>query len=635
MASLSIFPAASPESLQLLRHQEQKQQVQALATAYVHNLGNFENSPSPCTSSQQQKLLRQLALQVEHKKPNDKPTDPIGRAIAHCVRNVRQVNDVDAYLHGLHFDPHAFTTAIQKLGHWRLVDQAFYLFQWLGSQSNPEQQPNMFIFCSILSVMKARQDFMHFDYVLADMKRRRINPNLVLYNIMIECYMQQGRHTDVISCIVELAERGFVPERPIFKALFCVAENKANVNQVLTIFASTRNVLSKYDMKGPLQELHDFVSALYSRIIYAALQKKKGPDYIRRLFQLLDENMMDLSVPHYDEILQNCCLILKDCVVTKYILKRRWKISPPLGVELCNHIMQVMEKDKKWWAALEVFEHMRQEGPPPNAESYVIVRSLFNSLLNVSKERGTCHWSVQLLEKMEEHNIKPDQQAWDTTLIACALKVDADLAIHVFEKMIEKGHQPNVLSYGALLSTLEKCGLYDGAEQVWNHMERMRVKPNIRVYTIMISVYGASQKYEDLRRLLDKMYASNVRPTLVTYNALITVCAMASNGQGALEWMRKLIESGFEPDVTSYSQLILALSSGGQAELAKNMYIEAKELGLLVYPVALDSLVNVCSTHNIELPHELNFRLEASSIHETESKKNDVAHLFASKHSFQ
>ncbi|KAH7302396.1 hypothetical protein KP509_23G070300 [Ceratopteris richardii] len=452
--------------------------------------------------------------------------------------------------------------------------------------------------------MKSRNDFLHFDSVMNDLEKRIIEPNLVLYNIIIQCYEQQGRREDAMSYFLEVVKEGFVPERATFKALLWVPEKVSNVQQMLTVFLSVKDILSGSGMEAAAEELRDTISESFSRILCVGLIEGKRPDYILRLFEMAEASTLELSVSHYDDILWSCGFRTGDSAVAKYVLKKRWKMDPPLDVQLCNHVMQVMGKQKKWWAALEVFEQMNEEGPPPDARSYSIIRGHFNFLLKASKDRGTCRWNVQLLEKMEAHGIAPDQTAWDTTLVACAIKVDPELAVYVFDKMIEKGHQPNVLSYGALLSTLEKGGLYAKADEVWKHMRKMGVRPNINAYTIMISVYGNSKNYEELRLLIDQMSAAKVEPTLVTYNALITVCAKSNDGQAALEWMQSLIHSGLIPDSISYSQLIIALSRSDNVEAAKDALFEARRLGLTVSPVALDCLVNACRRSNVKQPLE-------------------------------
>lgn len=51
-------------------------------------------------------------------------------------------------------------------------------------------------------------------------------------------------------------------------------------------------------------------------------------------------------------------------------------------------------------------------------------------------------------------------------MIACGRAHEPASAIGVFQKMTAHGQKPGVLSYGALLSALEKGDLIDKAEQV-------------------------------------------------------------------------------------------------------------------------------------------------------------------------
>lgn len=625
MVSLSVFSAAA--AALLLQQQQSKQQVisrvslktfkqpntlffinkhpyhqiHALNTISIETQGSEISPIETPRIPQQQEFLEQLAFEEEQRRPSDKVTDPAARVVARCLRDVQQASGVDFFLHDLHFDAHVYTTAIQKLGHWNMVHQAFCLFQWLLSRPNPEERPNVYIYSSIFGAMKARHDFLHFNFVMDEMRRHGIEPNLITYNIIIECYQQQKLPADAMLFFLELVQKGLVPTQTTLKALLWGSEKSLNIRKMLSIFLSARDILLKSGMHDVVEELRDTVSAFCSKIICVELLANKGPDYVIRLFEMAETSMLELSARHYDDILMDCGSREKDYVVAKFILARRWKLNPPLDVSICNHILDFMGKEKKWWAALEVFEHMSKEGPTPDATSYTIVRSHFNFLLKASKERGTCRWNMQLLEKMEAHGIQPDQYAWDTTLVACALRVDPDLAVHVFQKMIEKGHQPNVLSYGALLSTLEKGGLYEKAEQVWEHMAKLGVKPNIRAYTIMISVYGASHKEEKLKSLLNEMSTANVKFTLITFNTLITMCAKAGNAEGALEWMQQLIDAGLKPDATSYSQLVIALSRGGQVELAKKTFMNAKQLHLAVSQASYECLVKACKSCSIAL----------------------------------
>ncbi len=65
-----------------------------------------------------------------------------------------------------------------------------------------------------------------------------------------------------------------------------------------------------------------------------------------------------------------------------------------------------------------------------------------------------------------EKGIEPDAFAWNAALIACGRANETASAVQVFQQMTEHGQKPGVVSYGALLSALEKGNLLENAEQV-------------------------------------------------------------------------------------------------------------------------------------------------------------------------
>jgi pentatricopeptide repeat protein len=355
----------------------------------------------------------------------------------------------------------------------------------------------------------------------------------------------------------------------------------ADVAGALRTCRRARDVLAEAGMEESAEELRDKASFFHARIVSAAMKAGKAPDYIAGLLGMADSSGLEISLRDYDRILSDCCGSPRKtdaAMVAKHVLSRRRsqasgaRFPRPPDAALLNRVMKLMGSAKKWWAALEVFETMKREGPEPDAESAAIIRSHFNSLLAASRSRGTSGWSVQLLQKMEEHGFTPDRFAWDTSLVACARRVDPKSAVAILQKMVEKGHQPNVLSYGALLSTLEKARLTEKAELVWEHMRASKVEPNIVAYTVMISVFGGARKMPELDRLLLEMRESGATFTLVTYNTLITVYAQAGDARRAHRWMLELIAAGFTPDSVSYGQLIKGLRRWGSEALAEEMY---------------------------------------------------------------
>ncbi|TKY63153.1 Pentatricopeptide repeat-containing protein [Spatholobus suberectus] len=192
-------------------------------------------------------------------------------------------------------------------------------------------------------------------------------------------------------------------------------------------------------------------------------------------------------------------------VVVKGLYVRIRERYDKISLSVCNHVIWLMGKAKKWWAALEVYEDLLDKGPKPNNLSYELIVSHFNFLLSAAKRKGIWRWGVRLLNKMEDKGLKPGSKEWNAVLVACSKASESTAAVQIFKRMVENGEKPTIISYGALLSALEKGKLYDDALRVWNHMLKVGVEPNAYAYTIMASIYTAQGNFSRVDAVIQEM----------------------------------------------------------------------------------------------------------------------------------
>ncbi|CBI17710.3 unnamed protein product, partial [Vitis vinifera] len=160
--------------------------------------------------------------------------------------------------------------------------------------------------------------------------------------------------------------------------------------------------------------------------------------------------------------------------------------------------------------SLSIYEDLLDKGPKPNNLSYELVVSHFNILLTAARKKGIWRWGVRLLNKMEDKGLKPGSE------------------------------KPTIISYGALLSALEKGKLYDEASRVWEHMVKMGVEPNLYAYTIMASICVGQGKLQRVDSILREMETLGIDATVVTYNAIISGCARNGLSSAAFEWFHRM-----------------------------------------------------------------------------------------------
>ncbi|KAI4965796.1 hypothetical protein ZWY2020_048179 [Hordeum vulgare] len=267
-----------------------------------------------------------------------------------------------------------------------------------------------------------------------------------------------------------------------------------------------------------------------------------------------------------------------------------------ISLSVCNHLIWLMGRAKKWWAALEIYEDLLEKGPKPNNLSQELIRSHFNVLLNAAKRRGIWRWAVSLLEKMQEKGLEPGSREWNAVLLLLQA-AESSAAVDTFKRMIDRGLKPDVVSYGALLSALEKGRLYDEALRVWEHMRKVGVDPNLHAYTILASIYAGKGDHGKADAALRDMMSAKIEPTVVTFNAIITACWRGGEGGAAFEWFHRMKMHKVEPDEVTYQMLIQALVQDSKPKLAYEMYIRASNQGLKLSSKSYDTVVEACQDY--------------------------------------
>lgn len=579
----------------------------------VQPSSNTKDVGFQASTKSKEALLRRIQEEIRTRKPIDRDSTPVVRALTWALRRVQTPEAVGVILGDLEFPNSIFSTVMQKLGMEKNPQAALALFRWL--QQREEDRPNVYSYNALLGVLKANRWFAEAITILEEMRLNGVIADIVTCNTVISMYDQQGLYDEALVVYENIKVAGLVPDLFTYRTMIQVVARCGKFESVLDLY---RDLLQQERSGVPRErpelkrerkqrkELADFVVQLCCRRIWSWLSsdassvRELGP-----LFAGMHAAEIQFSEKMSKDLIRACGQREIDHFPVKWLYFKMRAQGFYLNASLCNHIIRVLGRGKKWWAALEVYENMMSVGPPPDETTHRLLLSHFQILLNSASKRGIWKWALQLLNKMEEKGIEPDSFAWNAALIACGRASEPDSAIEVFQKMTAHGQKPGILSYGALLSALEKGGLIDKAEQVWEHMLKVGMKPNEYAYTTMITVRGNAGKYSEAVDLFDEMQRDGMGPTVVTYNAMITAHARACDARSAVKWLQQMEVSCVEPDSTTYSQVIKALTNGGHWKHAISYYIKMRDLGLQIPCTVYDEILRVCEANGARVYKEL------------------------------
>ncbi|XP_009590837.1 protein LOW PHOTOSYNTHETIC EFFICIENCY 1, chloroplastic-like [Nicotiana tomentosiformis] len=526
------------------------------------------------------------------------------RALAKSLHFVKTADEVDEVLKDkVELPLQVYSSMIRGFGKDKKLNSAMALVEWLSRRSNDNigsVSLNVFIYNSLLGAIKEAGKYDVVDKVMDDMVSEGVNPNVVTYNTLMRIYIEQGRELEALNLFKEMSKKGLFPSPATYStALFAYRRLEDGLGAI-AFFVETREKyqngklgnIEEENWESEFSKLENFTIRICYQVMRQWLVKgENSSTNVLKLLADMDKARLLPSCAEYKRLVW-ACTREEHYVVAKELYNRIRERDTEISLSVCNHIIWLMGKAKKWWAALEIYEDLLDKGPKPNNMSYELIVSHFNILLSAARKRGIWRWGVRLLNKMEEKGLKPSSREWNAVLVACSKASETSAAVQIFRRMVEKGEKPTVISYGALLSALEKGKLYDEALQVWKHMIKMGVEPNLYAYTIMASIYTAQGKFNIVDSIIKEMVSTGVEPTVVTFNAIISGCARNGMGSVAYEWFHRMKTQNITPNEVSYEMLIEALANDGKPRLAYELYIKALNEGLSLSTKAYDAVIS-------------------------------------------
>lgn len=527
------------------------------------------------------------------------------RALVRRLHDARTADDVEELLNDVEDIPlPVCSTLIRGFGVDNRLDAAFAVVEWLKRRKGHDG-PNMFIYNSLLSAVKQTRQFGRVDEVLEGMEAQGIAPNIVTYNTLMSIYLEQGRFSEAINVLENIKMHGLSPSPVTYSTTLLAYKKMDDVGGAIRYFVKMRDAYEKGEIgkdegaewKVEFVKFEKFVIQTCCIAVRRHLVKDENPAVeVFKLFSDMDRARLRPDRKEYERLAW-ACTRETHYEVARELYRRIRETDGEISLSVCNHVIWVMGKAKKWWAALEIYEDLLDKGPKPNNLSYELIVSHFNFLLSAARRKGIWRWGVRLLNKMQDKGLRPGTREWNAVLVACSKASETSAAVQIFKRMVEQGEKPTVLSYGALLSALEKGKLYDEALKVWEHMCKVGVKPNLYAYTILASIYAGQARSEMVDSVLREMISSGIEPTVVTYNAIITGCARNQMGSAAFEWFHRMKVQNIEPNKITYDMLVEALARDGKPRLALEMYLKAHTEGMNLSSRSYDAVMESCRTN--------------------------------------
>ncbi|KAF6156395.1 hypothetical protein GIB67_031516 [Kingdonia uniflora] len=304
-------------------------------------------------------------------------------------------------------------------------------------ETNGSIGPNLFIYNSLLGAVKQTEKYAEVEKIMEDIRVEGVCPNVVTYNTLMSIYVEQGHPRKALSVLEEILEKGLSPSPVSYStALLCYRRMEGG-NGALKFFLELGEIYQNGEIGKDTPEedwveefvkFENFTIRNCNQVMRRWLIKRTPltTDVLKLLMEMvqMDKAGLRSGRAEYEHLIW-ACTHEGHYTGAKELYNRIREHESEISLSVCNHVIWLMGKSKKWWAALEIYEHLLDKGPKPNNLSYELVVSHFNILLT-SKTFA---------------------------------------AVQVFKRMVEQGEKPTVISYGALLSALEKVDVMSAMDE--------------------------------------------------------------------------------------------------------------------------------------------------------------------------
>ncbi|XP_042485678.1 pentatricopeptide repeat-containing protein At4g30825, chloroplastic isoform X2 [Macadamia integrifolia] len=303
-------------------------------------------------------------------------------------------------------------------------------------------------------------------------------------------------------------------------------------------------------------------------------------------------------------------------------------VAPSASVERCNSVLKRLEKvsDIK---ALTFFNWMRSNGKlKENPTAYILV-------LRVLGRKGDWDGAHELIKEMTTvSDCKLNFQVFNSLIYACYKKGLAVIGIKWFHLMLENEVNPNIATFGMLMSLCQKSGnleeaeftfaqmrsfkllcqsaysamitiytrlgLYDKSEEIISLMKEDGVIPNLENWLVLLNAYSQQGKLKEAECILMSMHEAGISQNIVAYNTLITGYGRASDMDVAQSLYQNLQNVGLEPDETTYRSMVEGWGRVDNYSEARWYYKELKRAGFEPNSSNLYTMINLQAKYRDE-----------------------------------
>lgn len=220
---------------------------------------------------------------------------------------------------------------------------------------------------------------------------------------------------------------------------------------------------------------------------------------------------------------------------------------------------------------------------------------LYNVTLKVCRKGKDLDRAEKLFDELLERGVQPDNVTFSTMISCARMSSLPDKAVEWFEKMPSFGCNPDDVTYSAMIDAYGRSGKVDMAFSLYDRARTSKWRIDPVTFSTLIKIHGQSGNFDGCLNVYEEMKAIGAKPNLVIYNTLLDAMGRAKRPWQAKKIYREMINKEFSPNWVTYAALLRAYGRARYGDDALNTYREMKEKGMELNVILYNTLLAMCA----------------------------------------
>ncbi|KAM0917335.1 hypothetical protein ACQ4PT_009563 [Festuca glaucescens] len=385
---------------------------------------------------------------------------------------------------------------------------------------------------------------------------------LVVWNMMIRCYVRCGRYTAAISLAEEIERSGLTPDKVTLVTALTACSRAGELSLGRRIHADMDGVigfslpvanalLDMYMKNGCLEEAVNLFEKMPSRNIISWTILVSGYafagqlDKARVLFYQCTEKDLIMWTAMINACVQHGCF---EEALSLFRDMQMQQVEPDrfTVVTLLTCCANLGALDQGEW-----IHHLAE------ARKMKIDAVLGTALIDMYAKCGHVEKSVEVFERMQGR----DPTAWTAIICSLATNGQAGRALELFEDMERSKAKPDSVTFIGVLSACCHGGLVDeGRKQFRSMKEVFRIQPRVEHYSCLVNLLGRAGLLDEAEKLIRDIPID--KDAMPLFGALLTACKAQGNVEMSKRLTKLIGEQGYQiPDVNLLMSNVYATTS--------------------------------------------------------------------------